>query len=192
VGNKKYITRLTPNENNWVKPSGKNCKCQGLNLFEASINDYGHEEWLNSKAECFVYNGWHYGYIQAFSAIEHINNSYNLTFFTKRCVKNTIQLSIVGTCKGVISIDEDEARTFFDERPEVIETMKKDLKAVHANYTLFQCLFDKNPRNIINVKFKPEDLNFYEQEKIVSVNELPDNLVRGNLRFRLYEIKNNN
>ena len=185
---KKYITRLTPNENNWVKPSGKNCKCQGLSLFEASINDYGHEEWLNSKEEYFVYNGWHYGYIQAFSATEHINNSYSLTFFTKRCVKNTIQLSIVGTCKGVIGIDENEARTFFDARLDIIETMKRDLKAVQANYTLFQCLYEKSPRNIINVKFKPADLNFYEQEKIVSVNELPDNLVRGNLRFRLYEI----
>jgi hypothetical protein len=185
--NSNFLTRLTPNENKWVKPSGKKNKCQGETLFEASINDYGHEEWLNSKENYFIYNGWHYGYVQAFNAKKHINKTYDLTFFTKRCVGNKTQLSIVGTCKGISGIDEYEARAFFDARPEAMEAMKKDLKEVHANHAMFQTLYDKSPRNIINVKFKPEDLNFYRKEQNISANELPGNLVKGNLRFKLYK-----
>lgn len=69
MGNKKYITRLTPNENNWVKPSGKNCKCQGLNLFEASINDYGHESYFvdNNILYCIVKDCLNACYFSLFS-----------------------------------------------------------------------------------------------------------------------------
>ena len=186
---KNHITRLTPNENKWVKPSGKLFKCKGNNLFEASINNYGHEEWLNSNEEYFNDDNWHYGFIQAFKAKKHINRAYNLTFFTKRCLKNKIQLSLVGTCKDVIGIDENEAKDFFKSNPGILDIMNADLKAVNANYSLFNQLYKRSPRNIINVKFKYENLNFYKQEKIISMEDLPNNLVRGKLRFKLYEIE---
>lgn len=162
-----FFTRLTPNENNWVKPSGKLNKCQGKNLFEASIKDYGHEEWLNSKADYFIYNGWRYGYVQAFSAKKHINKTYDLTFFTKRCFDNRAQLSIVGTGEGFIGIDENEARAFIIAQPNIIDIMIADLKEEKANYDLFKRLSEKSARNIINVKFRPESLNFYKSEKLI-------------------------
>ena len=56
--NGKYLTRITPNENYWQKPSGCNCKCSGsakYPLYESSLG-FGWEEWLfNSRNRIGAY-----------------------------------------------------------------------------------------------------------------------------------------
>lgn len=89
---KRYMTRLTSNQNKWEKPSGSNGKC-GLIIkspYEGEFG-FGWEEWLLNDYHnpSQQYEGYCYGFIQAFhkknKAKRFIQRVY---FYTKVCLDN--------------------------------------------------------------------------------------------------------
>ena len=84
-------TRLTPNANGWVKPSGACGKCRtpNGNLFEGE-HGFGFEEWLFNPAHRD--GAWQFGYIQALKAKKHAGRSFaKLQLITRICTKaNTL------------------------------------------------------------------------------------------------------
>jgi len=80
-------TRLTPNANGWVKPSGAcgKCKTPKGNLFEGE-HGFGFEEWLFNPAHRD--GKWQFGYIQALKADKHAGRSFaKLQLITRICTK---------------------------------------------------------------------------------------------------------
>jgi len=84
-------TRLTPNANGWVKPSGECGKCKTPNgrLFEGK-HGFGFEEWLFNPAHRD--GPWQFGYVQALKAKKHAGQSFaKLQLITRICTKaNTL------------------------------------------------------------------------------------------------------
>lgn len=84
-------TRLTPNANGWVRPSGACGKCRTPNgdLFEGK-HGFGFEEWLFSPDHRD--GAWQFGYIQALKAKKHAGRSFaKLQLITRICTKaNTL------------------------------------------------------------------------------------------------------
>ena len=84
---KKYITRLTPNENNWVKPSGRSGKCKSANSSKQLYEEYfgfGWEEWLFENY--FSGDEICQGFVQAFNgANKAIKTIDELHFYTRIC-----------------------------------------------------------------------------------------------------------
>lgn len=64
VAFKEPYTRLTPNANGWVKPSGPCGKCRTDSWLFEGENAFGFEEWLFNPEHCI--DGWQFGYLQAF------------------------------------------------------------------------------------------------------------------------------
>ena len=64
-----YFTRLTPNFNNWEKPSGRDGKCTGANPLYEEINGFGWEEWLFEDCHLNKNNPEHtcFGFLEAFN-----------------------------------------------------------------------------------------------------------------------------
>lgn len=84
---KKYFTRLTPNENNWEKPSGRHGKCRAADstkpLYE-QMHGFGWEEWLfqdyhAGKETCL-------GFLQAFNGQNEDFQSFDeIHLYTRIC-----------------------------------------------------------------------------------------------------------
>ena len=191
--NKMYITRLTPNDNKWEKPSSRYGKCQRNSLFECSPNNYGHEEWLNRNDGILTKDGWRYGFVQAFKAKDKIGKPYEVVFYTIRS-EPVAGIFIVAYCKNMIGISINEAQVVYNYFMEplgaelaTIQLMRNELINVGARVETFDdCR--RIPRNILNVKFKTEDLIMLPKPILISKEEMPENVRNGHFRFKLHNL----
>jgi hypothetical protein len=176
-----YFTRLTPNFNNWEKPSGADGKC-GVNdsnsaLYEAH-NHFGWEEWLfedyvsnkhNPDKECF-------GFIQAFNRNKKIDFIDRLYLYTKICNNNQ---SIEPACYYVGYIDN--VKKLKSPLPKTQEEVSQNLKSVGINHDNYIPMLKKAK----NISFKVGDVKFFfDKENLNSVN-----LNLGQYRFGLYNLE---
>jgi hypothetical protein len=144
-----FFTRLTPNENQWRNPSGRNWKCQG-NLYEAE-HGFGWEEWLlkdywDGKQICK-------GFIQALNGQNHhIEQIDELHLCTRICFGNEqATLFYVGNIKNIRVIPPDQ-RGLTQEK---IQTYQQDLADVGVAWPN-----DGMELNSINIEFKRNDVQF--------------------------------
>jgi hypothetical protein len=176
-----YFTRLTPNFNNWEKPSGADGKC-GVNdsnsaLYEAH-NHFGWEEWLfedyvsnkhNPDKECF-------GFIQAFNRNKKIDFIDRLYLYTKICNNNQ---SIEPACYYVGYIDN--VKKLKSPLPKTQEEVSQNLKSVGINHDNYIPMLKKAK----NISFKVGDVKFFfDKENLNSIN-----LNLGQYRFGLYNLE---
>lgn len=182
----KYITRITPNDNNWQKPSGCNGKCRG-NLYENEAG-FGWEEWLFNPRNRIQEKEsiYQYGFLECFNKMNfNEENLYEEVYlYTRQCNTN----SNIGNChvlaivKNLIKLSKKEAEfinqqfqnngRFQAMRNECPNTEKFDLGPNSNGYR-------------INMKFKQEDM------EIINYNNSIRPIIYRFLMMKINDIKVN-
>jgi hypothetical protein len=166
--NKVPWTRLTPNANGWVKPSGRFGKCHTQRLFEG-WNGFGFEEWLFNQEHCV--DGWQFGYLQAFKepaqgglcfpVLDLITRVCCTVDALERCNDHSPSISdgfySVARITEVRSLTDAEAAAVVDYAGAQgwLDRMRSELAADQRK--TFNDHLQKASRNIFNVMFKRED-----------------------------------
>jgi hypothetical protein len=174
------FTRLTPNENNWQKPSGSAGKCRAANpsnpLYE-EVNHFGWEEWLledyHSGKEICV------GFLQAFNGKNrHVKSVEIIHLYTRICDGKKAKQFYVGYIKDVKVLPENQRAASIYQK----EKKQKDLKEVKiTNFPVNVEMWDK----CYNIQF--ERKNVFLQKNLMQ-SEI--NLERWQFRFSLYDLEN--
>jgi hypothetical protein len=172
------FTRLTPNENKWQKPSGREGKCRAANpansLYEQR-HGFGWEEWLFAdyhaeKETCL-------GFLQAFNdKNRHVTSVDIIHLFTRICDGNEPKQFYVGYIKDVKVLPENQRATSTQQK----EQKQKDLK--DAEITDFSNV-DPMWKKCFNIQFERKNVVFHED---FLENEIQLN--RGQFRFSLYDL----
>jgi hypothetical protein len=169
-----YFTRLTPNSNQWKKPSGADQKCCSSNLYEC-VNGFGWEEWLledyhASKEVCR-------GYIQAFNSNSAENKTISkLHLYTRICTNKKSTNRYVGYIENVKIIPLNKRGA----SKEKITQRLKDLEDVKIN-----CISANDPMwdRCFNIEFRRSDFR-----PVPSSSECEIRLKPGQFRFGLYDL----
>ncbi|GAB3525135.1 hypothetical protein [Emticicia fontis] len=182
-----YVTRLSWNSNGWQSPSGRTNKCCGTDapLYEC-LAGFGWEEWLFKKEHRLSippYNEeFQYGFLQCFnSSIPMEEIVYKDVYLTSRKCDgacnpaNTGTYYAIGKIKLVTRLGVNESRnvnTYFEQNG-LIANMRNECLDVDG---IDMDRFDEgpgnpdNPQTYMNVKFRVEDVDFFEKRiKIPSV-----------------------
>jgi hypothetical protein len=176
-----YFTRLTPNFNNWEKPSGRDGKCRSANaqkpLYE-EINGFGWEEWLFEDYRLNKNNPEHtcFGFLEAYNQQnENKSPADRIYLYTKVGANDKC---IAPGCYYVGYIDNVQR---IDLKSKSESDIITDLKAVDLHHIDFSpmLLFAKN----ISFKVKDVHVNFNH------VFKRPIQLNRGQFRFGLYDVE---
>ena len=174
----KVFTRLTPNANNWNKPSGPAGKCRAADptkpLYEQT-NDFGWEEWLfedyyYEKETCF-------GFLQAFNGKNrHVKSVEIIHLYTRICDGKKAKQFYVGYIKDVKVLPEDQRAASINQKE------KKQKQLVEAGITNFP-VNDEMWDKCYNIQFERKNVVFHENflEKEIRLN-------RGQFRFSLYDL----
>jgi hypothetical protein len=173
------FTRLTPNENNWQKPSGRGGKCRSANpsnpLYEQR-HGFGWEEWLfedyqSGKETCV-------GFLQAFNdKNKHITSIEIIHLYTRICNGIEPKQFYVGCIKDVKVLPENLRAASTQKK----EQKQKDLKEVKiTNFPDDEPMWD----NCFNIQFERKNVVYHENflEKEIQLN-------RGQFRFSLYDLE---
>ena len=175
-------TRLTFNNREWQLPSGQYGKSKNINTHECEFG-FGFEEWLFSENHVLLDKDgkkYHYGYI------EGINKNYNtvdendsLTLFT---INNTTQQRfIVGVINEWKSISPEESASLVQQNPELINSMREQVRAVVPNPQLSIDKFNNHLNNdldvnanrqmqLFNIKFETIDFTFDSKNQVEKTN----------------------
>ena len=172
------FTRLTPNENNWQKPSGRRGKCRAADstkpLYE-EVNHFGWEEWLFAdyhagKETCV-------GFIQAFNdKNRHVTSVDIIHLYTRICDGNEPKQFYVGYIKDVKVLPENKRLASSQQK----QSKQNDLEeAKITNFPNDAPMWDK----CFNIQFERKNTVFHEN---FLENEIQLN--RGQFRFSLYDL----
>ena len=179
---KEYFTRLTPNFNNWRKPSGTDGKCKASDskkrLYEET-HCFGWEEWLFEEYHKNVSNPDHVcaGFVQAFNQKNRHKNSISRLYLYTTLGKNK-----KGHLPGCYFVGYIDYVKRLDYLPKNNREVQDDLDAVGINHQGFLPMlpFAKN------ISFKVKDVHV----KFPFVYERSFRLNRGQYRFSLYNLIN--
>lgn len=186
---KSYFTRLTPNFNNWRKPSGREGKC-GLIIKSPyeGINGFGWEEWLlNDYHEPNdQLDGYCYGFIQAFHKMNQAKEKVDRLFlYTKVCDGKSKTNFYLGYIDNVEVLKHPFTKKSLNDK-KLSFCKKADQDLSQLQITAFQndltqmCLED----TLFNVRFKPNDVHIQDFD----FQNRPILLQRGQARFKLYDL----
>lgn len=186
---KKYLTRLTPNNNKWEKPSGNDGKCgKEKNSPYEGKTGFGWEEWLLNDLHnpTNQLDGYCYGFIQAFHKKNKEKEKVDrLYLYTRLCEGKSSKTYYLGYIDELEILKQPYTKkSLCDKKQTFCGKAKYDL--IHENITDFEndltemCSED----TLFNVRFKPEnvhinDFNFTEREIL---------LPHGWYRFNLYNL----
>jgi hypothetical protein len=170
-----FFTRLTPNFNDWQKPSGRDGKCSGANPLYEETNGFGWEEWLfqdyhTGKEICL-------GFLQAFNDKNSIITSVDMVhLFTRICEGNKPKQFYVGYIKDVKVLTENQRAASTQQK----EEKQKDLEeAKITNFPDDDLMWGK----CYNIQFERKNVFF---AKNFLENEI--NLHKWQFRFSLYNL----
>jgi hypothetical protein len=185
-----FLTRLTPNQNEWRKPSGADGKC-GLKKkspYEGKTH-FGWEEWLlrDFHEGLFQLDGYCYGFIQAFHGKNKIKTKIdNIYLYTRICIGTKSKTYLVGKISNVQIINGQLLSKAEDQKlKEFIKQIHIDLVSpdfIDYSTDLNQMISEKS---LYNVRFKAEDVHLLKN--ILDARhqiELP----HGWYRFNLYDL----
>jgi hypothetical protein len=135
------FTRLTPNENNWQKPSGRAGKCCAANpanpLYE-EVNHFGWEEWLfedyyAGKEICV-------GFLQAFNGKNrHVKSVEIIHLYTRICDGKKSKQFYVGYIKDVKVLPENQRAASDSQKKQRLT----DLNAFEINFPFNDRMWEK-------------------------------------------------
>jgi hypothetical protein len=184
-----YLTRLTPNFNNWRKPSGREGKCGSPEgpLYEGR-RGFGWEEWLlndyykpNNQLD-----GYCYGFIQAFHKMNQAKAKIDrLYLYTKVCDGKSKSNYYLGYIDNVEVLKHPfTKKSLNDKKLAFCKKAEQDLQQLkitdYQNDLTQMCSED----TLYNVRFKPNDV----QIKDFAFQIRPINMARGQARFKLYDL----
>ena len=176
----KYFTRLTPNFNNWIKPSGREGKCESSDptcLIYEDTNGFGWEEWLfedyfvNLNDPDFECNGFVEAFNQQNTDKEIVDRLY---LYTKLCNNNK---GLKPGCYFVGYISNVKLIPPLSKDPQEVVS---DLINVGINQNNFSPMLSLAK----NISFRVKDVNI----KFLNVYNQPIELNRGQFRFSLYDL----
>jgi hypothetical protein len=175
----KVFTRLTPNANNWNKPSGPAGKCRAVDptnpLYE-EVNHFGWEEWLledyhSGKEICA-------GFLQAFNGKNrHVKSVEIIHLYTRICDGKKAKQFYVGYIKDVKVLPEDQRAASINQKE------KKQKQIVEAGITNFP-VNDEMWKQCFNIQFERKNVYLLKKDERFEVR-----LNRGQFRFSLYDLK---
>jgi hypothetical protein len=178
---RKYITRITPNDNNWETPSGINGKCCGSKeqpLYEYEAG-FGWEEWLFNKEN--RKNDYQYGFLECFNKTNFDKEKIyeEVYLYTRQCSINPkIGASfIIAKINNLTKLSRNEAFQINDTFKDKIVRMRTECQFNKKYFDLGPCRF------IFNVKFKIDDVFWFENT--VQINP-------KNKRFLMIELDEKN
>lgn len=188
----KYLTRITPNENYWQKPSGCNGKCSGsakYPLYESSLG-FGWEEWLfNSRNRIGAYQ---YGFLECFNKqnFDIEVNYEEIYLYTRECITNTnvgktYLVAKISNLKKLSKIEVEAKEAHFNNEIKIMQSEIPNTKNSNLR-----------PSNyFFNVKFKIEDVCFVLEETEIKVSNYRFNMIKLDIENKnhvsiLKEIKN--
>lgn len=181
VKSKKYITRITPNNNNWETPSGIEGKCCGSKenrLYEYEAG-FGWEEWLfNSENRK---NDYQYGFLECFNKTNFDQEKIyeEVYLYTRHCgtnPKNGLSF-LIAKINNLTKLSRNEAFAINDTFKEKITRMRTECQNNEEYFDLGPCRF------IFNVKFKIDEAYWF-------MNRIPIN--PKNKRFIMIELDEKN
>jgi hypothetical protein len=178
---RKYITRITPNYNNWETPSGINGKCCGSKeqpLYEYEAG-FGWEEWLFNKEN--RKNDYQYGFLECFNKTNFDQEKIyeEVYLYMRRCDTHTNSGSsfLIAKINNLTKLSRDEAFAINDTFKDKITRMRTECQNNEKYFDLGPCRF------IFNVKFKIDEVYWFE-------NTVPIN--PKNKRFLMIELDEKN
>ena len=145
-------TRLTFNNNSWQLPSGQYGKSKNINTHESGYG-FGFEEWLFSENNVLLDKDgkkYHYGYLEGINKNYKIGDKDNsLTLFTIN--NSTRQRFIVGVINEWKSISPEESAIIVQQNPELIISMREQVRTIVPNAQLSVDKFNNHVNNDLNV-----------------------------------------
>lgn len=174
-----YITRICHNNSNWQHPTGT--ATEAPNSF-VSQHGYGHEEWL-FRFEWQI-GGWQYGFLQGVnkgweSRISRGERAGEVVFFTltpngRRFVARIRHVEFLDETQSNAVLDHYKRLGWYDRMLEEIDAVDGDRGGLGSvNWGLF-----------VNVRFRPEDVEWYPPSTIAETG----NLIQGYNRYQLIEL----
>jgi hypothetical protein len=173
---KKHFTRLTPNENNWKKPSGTNGKCRSTDstkpLYEQT-HGFGWEEWLfqdyhDGKETCL-------GFLQAFNGKNKTVKSVDeIHLYTRICASRNPKHIYIGYLKDVKVLPVNQRAATKEQKDSKTSDLKDaKIKDFPANDSMWQ--------NCFNIQFDRKNVVLLKAPREII-------LERGQFRFSLYDL----
>ncbi len=156
------ISKLCWNTNNWQSPSGPMGKSGDKNSHEFKFG-YGHEEWLFDFEK--LIDGYHYAFLQPINKYrdKYKGETFNITLYTVDSDDSSRYW--VAEIKNAFMIEEDEENAILEEyrKQGWIDEMYAQLEQVGADVENFK---EWEERTLFNVRFKPQDVRWYDNEPV--------------------------
>lgn len=151
--------RIVWNDAGWKRPSGPNGKLKRRKNFEY-INGFGLEEWIFCDARDL--QNWRYSFLQCFSHhhTAYSGRNYDVLLYS---IDNRSKRRVwVGRMANVHCLTESSSKKVLAEYRNRgwLEEMSKEVEFVGGNPTH---LFSEKPINIINCKFRPSNLEIFDE-----------------------------
>jgi len=156
---------LVWNKNNWHRPSGPP-KGKGF----AENNGYGFEEWL-FRSE-WIIDSWRYSFLQGVNTsskdLMGERKPVDIILFTIRPDKKRCYVAQIRSVERLNDRRSQEALVAFKQRG-WYDTMKMEIQAVKGNDSVL--VTPGNARNILNVRFRLENVRFYSPDTFARPND---------------------
>lgn len=175
-----YIARICDNASNWQYPT-RTAK-ESKESFH-SMHGYGHEEWL-FRLEWQI-GGWQYGFIQGVnkggeSRINRGDRVGDVVLYThatagRRYVARIRHLEFLDGAQAAAALEHYKKLGWYDRMLEEIDNVHGDRSGLGN---------DDWASNVLNVRFRPEDLEWYPSDMFAA----PGSTVSRNKRYQLVEI----
>ena len=152
-----YITRICHNDSNWQYPTRSTAEAS--NTF-SSQHGYGHEEWL-FRFEWQI-GGWQYGFLQGVnngweSRLARDERASDVVLYTlvpegRRYVARIRHIEFLDKAQGNAALDHYKCLGWYDRMLEEIDAVDGDRSGLGN---------DQWALNVLNVRFRPEDVEWY-------------------------------
>lgn len=151
------IARLCWNSHHWEKPSGVVGKSTDVNSFEVNPG-FGPEEWIFDLTK--VIDGYKYAFLQPLNIAgdKHHHQDYCIYLYAiykgeRRCVGRINHAIVIDKAEAQVALDRYVKRGWFEQ-------MQQQLAEVGLEPNR---LVENNPLLNFNLKFKPEDLELFDE-----------------------------
>jgi len=172
---KNKYCRICWNTNGWRKPSGAAAETGDSYIAQ---NRFGHEEWFFNYEWCL--GGYKYSFLQPINKNRETyeGQSFSAALYTK----NEALTLLVAEISNVYAPLPDELRKVFDEMNARgwLDQMRDEISAVDGRPA---DLADPTPHLVINVRFHPDDVTFYDPMPIFD----SDHKVSKTNRYQAYD-----
>lgn len=167
--------RICWNTLRWSRPSGDAARLEGGGSY-AAAHGFGHEEWLfNFNWEDDV--GFKYGFLQPIHKQYRLYNNEDGTIILYSKPDDWYFVAKIDNCH-VLTPDEKKYAYELHKRMGWLDEMKSHLKALNCDTQIF----DRDKEDIFNIKFRKEDVVFFDPFILVP----PDHHARKFPRYQTF------